>query len=628
MNLGVITDLRFVKSKNSTSASLITASGSKKRQQVNILRSGINLNAENDLEFPPIKNFWLSKGHKDPLLFVSTTLSSLSLKVNRHELKMAKFALSGYVEKLSTVNMHQIDPNLFLQITSQGAVLFHTQEMQTTCTDSTHPTFVQENGEILISAHFEKILYLFTTKNLLINFKIQKDKLENIHSILLEKQPVAVHANYDHLFVSCWNDKYIYVHDRTSLLKVHVIDTNKDGINSILTTNLGTENDLYLFIGFIDGLVRVQQYSFMRDGQNHNFETFNIKNYRFGSHPVLFQEEFFEQKKRVFALSDNGVLYYLNEQKQIAHLSLLIANVKKLCFFGEAEEANCLTLADGELTMSRLELYDKVQATNLPFESKYEVRLILPFLEESIYVAAAQDTDQATSYLKLYDSNSFKEIESFAYEDMEITSLLKFEYEDFKGILVSVAGQSAGNVDIFEFAQNTLSHKQTINYAKEALVLSKLLEKYVVVAVKSTIVVLEIEKVRNEESENFEQQPYQFKEIATKAGFSLIQHVETYNSYILLVDNIKGLHLFMFDTEEYKLVLLSVSIKNVLGSRVGCIIDENLFVLSTEGILRIFKKNIMSDADTQQRTVLIVKKFYPFITLHSNTHKSYLRTLQ
>lgn len=612
----MITDLRFVKSKNNIASSLITASGSKRTQQVNILSSGMSIQTEDNFKLPQVKNFWLLKGYEEALLFISTTLNSYSLKVNKKDSRIAKNTLSGFIEKLPTINIHQQSLDIFLQVTSQGVALFHVQEMKIVHVESTKSDFVQENGEILLSVHFDRDLYLLTTKDLLLGYNTRSIKLEKKQNVSLVKQPSSMHANKKHLFMSFWNDKYLHVYDRETLTEVHSINVDREGISSVISTNLGSENNLYLFVGFLDGLVKISQYTFMQDGKDHNIEVSDKKSYRFGSQPIVFQEANFKEKKRIFALSDNSALFYLNEQGQPAHLSLLIANVRKLTLFEEFEENTCFTLIDGELGISKIELYDKVQAKHLPIESGCEVKLILPYLEESVYVAAVQATDQAISYLKCYDSNSYLEIDDpITYEDMEITSLLKFEYEEFRGILVSLAGQASGLVDIYEFTQNRLNHKQSINYAKEALVMARMLDRYVAVAVKSTIVVLEIEKVKNEENENFDQQAYHFAEIATKAGFSLIQHIETYNNYVLVVDNIKGLHLFSFDTEDYKFVLVSVSMKNALGSRVGCIVDENLFVLSTEGIIRIFKKTIQTEADTQ-RTVLTVTNLTNKYLLH------------
>ena len=610
MNLGFISDLKMIKKKaSSTFTSIVTASGSKKNQQVNMLRSGINLNIEDTLRFPHVKNFWLFKGNEEDLFFVSTTRESFSLKISKNEgLSFSKNVFSGFKENTSTVSMHQPASNLLVQVTFEGVVLFSTQDTtKIELVTSTEPKFTEEYGDILLSQNFEKDLYLATNKDMLIHADLSNTKLEGLHTKKLQKQPCAISLTKKHLFVAFWKDTHIQVYDRETLAEVYSIDTEREGIISMASTNLSSQDCHWLFFGYYDGCISIYQYEFTQNVNEHEFKILDKKTFLFGTHPVSLHEEGFQGKKQVFVFCDNAGLFYINEQNQLSYLNVINSNAKKVVVMLENKSENrALALIEGEIAVAEIEFFDKVQTKTLPFDSQHHINLIVPLLEENIYAAASLNYDQGVGSLKLYDSNSYKEISAIRYEGLEVSNILEFTYEEFRAILVSVRGNHSGVVEVHELAENNVTLKQTFTYPKEVVYMARLLEQYVILAVKSKLIVLKIEKTKSEQVESFGQDIYTFKEISTTTGLALIQHIETYKKSVIVVDNVKGLHLFDFNEEEGSLTLVSISLRNSLGSRVGCIINETSIVIGIDGVLKVI--NMFNTTDSEfQRIVFKVR---------------------
>ena len=601
-NLGFVSDLKLVRNETNSTASLLAASFQKKHQQVNMLRSGINLKIQNVLELPTVKNFWLIKGYEDSFFFVSTSKETIPLRINNEKFKIYTNHIDGFEEKRATLSINEIRPNLFAQITSNSVGLFQIQEMKTACVYSSKPGSFDQYGDIVLSANFEKDLYIVTKNKILVHLDFENSStLDNVSEKALGKQVSALAASKNFIFLSYWHENQLLVLDRDNLSLIATITCEKHGIASIYSSTLGTEQFLYLYVGHFDGLVEVYQYTFMKDGKEYNFQITGKNCYKIGSQPISLQEHKLKGKVHVLASCDNSASFYVKEHCQLSYVHLLKDNIKKIVPWSLSRENHYFILSDGQISVGYAETADKLQAKPLPFDARDEITFLLSLSEQNLYVAAVNNTQEETGFLKFYDSNSYSEIESIKYENSEISSLLYFEYEEFRGVLVSIFAQTGGGrVEVIEIKENSFYRQQVINFEKEVLLLSKLSSQCVVAALPTTLVILQIEKSNKTFLEDFAQETYSFKEVLIKSGHSLIWQLHTLDNFLLVVDRIKGVNLYLFNMEDKKLNLISKSAISSPGSESGCILDENRFFLVSENTLRILKKNLAGESEPEK----------------------------
>lgn len=601
LNLGFISDLKLMKKESNSNASLLTASYQKKAQQVNILRTGISFKIQRTLELNSVKDFWLIKDDEETLFFVSTSNATLSFRIDHQKFKFHKNAIHNFEEKTNTINIHELGGGSFVQVTSKRIGLFQIQEMKTESLISSEPGFFdQYGGPLVLSTSFEQVLYLITKNKTLITVNCAQKSLEIKAVKKLERQVSALFASKYFLFVSFWREQQVLILDRETLTEIHSIDCGKNGIVSLHSSNLSTEHSLYLFVGFFDGLLQVYQYTFMRDGKDNNFEVVDKKSYKIGSQPILLQEHITKEKSHVLASCDNSASFFIKEQNQISYSNILNDSIKKIIPWTPYRADGYLLLMDRQIVVGYAEFNDKLQAKTLPFESQYEINFILPLLEHNLYAAGINNIRDEMSFVKFYDSNCYVEVDSIRYEDIEVSNLLSFEYEEFKGVLVSLITKLGGRIDVYEVSNYKVHRKHSLNFDKEVLLLSKLLDCYVVAALPNALVVLQMEKYSKDSLDNFGQEIYNFTEVLSRPGHSQIWQMQAYNNYLLVMDSIKGLHLYWFNTEDKKLILVSRSAISSPGSEIGCIINENWFFLVSENTLQVLKKNLSADSDFEK----------------------------
>ena len=597
-NLGAISDLRLKRSTNSdlnSNYSVLTTSYEKRKNQLNILQSGISLKLEGQIQIPFLKNLFTvdfsASGYTMTVL--TTTLNTITLKIPVDGTPITTLDIQNFVYDRPAILVSRVAANNFVQVLPDEIILFSLSEMSNEtfnlCDKKSHADL---GGHILFADCFDDKLYVLTNSQTLLIYTIKDGSLQDVVTKNINFRPSCFSVGVDHIIMGSWGSDEVTFYDKESLEEAGSLQLKVSGTKSLKTSNLGSPGTNYLFVGFMDGSLKVVNYSYMKgQGQDHSITSLDEYSYFLGTTSIVLREIVYNGRPSMFAGCDTPSLIYLNKDNNLVSVNIHGHEIKNIEMVNVLSEKYFAFITENSFSLALCDSDDKIHVKSLPIDCDSEILFSISIDEYNLLILAINSENH--SAINLYDINSYDVIKTIALDDREITSIALYTMNDFKGIVVGVnwIDRDEGQILTFEVHPNGLSKIQELSFEREVFYMSNFMENYIVVALSSFVKIFKITKEEGTDSAFHKREVYFLQEIYTKSSFALPCYLDTYNNYILIVDHIKGLFLYLYNEEDNKLALIGQSVTNALNNQIGLIIDENSFILNKEGSLQVMRRN-------------------------------------
>ena len=596
-NLGAISDLRLKRSNNSdlnSNYSVLTTSYEKRKNQLNILQSGISLKLEGQIHIPFLKNLFmvdfLSADYT--LTVLTTTLSTISLRIPKDGTQIDILNIQNFEYEKPTILVSQVSSNNFVQVIRDQIKLFSISEMSSDTFNLLSTKDISEFGShILFAECHEDKLYILTNLQKFFVYAVVNGSLECVNSKEVSFRPSCFSVGNEHVIMGSWASEEVFFLDKQSLAEVGKLNLKASGTKSVKTSSLGSSDSNYLFVGFMDGSLKVMKYSFMKHGADHDINAQDEYSYFLGTTTIVLREITYNGKSSMFAGCDTPSLIYLNKDNNLVSVNIHGHEIKNIEMVKISEKKYFSFITENSFNLALCDSDDKIHVKSLPIDCDSEILFSISIDEYNLLILAINSEHH--SAINLYDINSYDVIRTITLEDREITSITPYSMNDFKGIVVGVnwINRDEGQILTFEVQPNGLSKIQELSFDREVFYMGNFMENYIVAALGSFVKIFKITKEEGSDSAFHKREVYHLQEIYSKSSFGLPCYLDTFNNYILIVDHIKGLFLYLYNEEDNKLALIGQSITNALNNQIGLIIDENNFILNKEGSLQVMRRN-------------------------------------
>jgi hypothetical protein len=504
----------------------------------------------------------------------------------------------------------QVDEVQFIQVTTEKIFVFAFNNKFTNNTDefkalSSHECFV--NGEkITIVDHFENNVLVVGSKGSVLSVEIKDGRVLLVKRIEL-KQISAVTLSKHHIAIAKWQDPYIFIHDRSTLSQIYKISIPQPGVFSLRFQNLNNED--YLFCGTFEGSLATYKYSYMVTNPfEHNFQILEENHFTYGVTPVHVQEFFYQNKPFVFIGCDSPSVLYLNNNKKIVSTHILRENIQELHCLRFHVKEYALAFIENTVQIVSLETDDKVLVKTLPFARKEYINFVKHVAEYNSFVLGlntqnVQFTEGSMS-VALYDGNSYLPInQQVTLDDAEIQCLDIFQVGNAKILFVGGGRFSTkkGFAFFYKVTPEGIVKIQEIFYEKYVRDVDMLLDTYIVVALASTIKII---KMKEDEPGNhvLSGNNIAFEEILSKTIDTARMRINCFEHFVLSVDEIKGVNLFLYNTDDNKLVKVGASMRSAMDNEIGYILESDTLLLSCIGKVKMLKRNRHADTESERLT--------------------------
>ena len=596
-NLGAISDLRLKKSAHTdlnSNYSVLTTSYEKRKNQLNILQSGISLKLEGLLQVPFLKNLHLVDYPSSDysLAMLTTTLSTFVLKIPKDGSPITNMNIQEFVYNQPSLLIAKVLPNLLVQVLKDQVLLFAVSEMVgDVFALKDRKDLSQLSSHILFAECFENTLYLYTGSQKLLIYNIAEDGLQQKTSKDLSFRPSCFTVGKNYIVFASWGSDEVSFYDKEALVEVGNLKLKVSGIKSLKISSLGRADANYLFIGFMDGSLKVVKYTFMVAESDHNITTQDEYSYFLGTTAIVLKEILYNGRVSIFAGCDTPSLIYLNKDENLVSVNIHGYEIKNVEIIEILGQKYFGFITEGSFNLALSDSDDKIHVKSLPIDCENEILFSISIDEYNLLILAINTEEQ--SAINLYDINSYDVIKAIPLEGREITSIVPYSINDFKGIVVGVnwVNKDEGQIITFEVHPNGLSKIQEIDFDREVYYMNNFMENYIAVALGGFIKILKMSKEEGTDTAFHKRENYYLQEIYSKPSFALPCYLDTYNNYMLIVDHIKGLFLYLYNEEDNKLALIGQSVVNALNNQMGLIIDENNFILNKEGSLQVLRRN-------------------------------------
>jgi len=613
-NLGAISDLKLrKKSKESANSdfSVLTTSYEKKKNQLNLLQSGITITIEGSIEIPHIDNLFIATLNPSDytLAAITTPFNTITLRIPKNGSQVTGITIDGLDYEKKTLLIAAVGTKNLVQVTKERIILLEISEMSDEKFNFKGELAPSE-GYILFTELFNDQLYIVTSRNRLIVYDLSKNSIQEKGKADISFKPCYFTINEDHIAIAGWNQEDVYFYDRAKLVEVGKLSLKMLGVKSLKFTTLGTSNNTYLFCGFIDGMLRAIKYSYIKDGNSHNIANCEEYSYFLGATPVTLKELKYSDKHAIFAGCDTPSLLFLNKEQNLVNTHIHSHEIKNIHVQNINGTEHFTFITQNHFNIGVSDANDKVQVKPLSLDSQEEILYSISVEEFNMLILGVNTATHGE--VCLYDMNSYDIIKRYPFEGRDISIMTLFTQGDWIGLAVGVnlIDREEGELVTFEVIPNGLLKVQEISFDREVTYITTFLDNYMVVGLHSFIKLYKIAKEEGSESNFNKRDVYNLVEVLSKPSYALISYLHTYVNYLLVVDHFKGLYLYLYNEEENKLVLIGRSISDALHNQIGVIIDENNFLLNKEDCIQILRRNRHADNEGDRLLFLVFFTFF------------------
>ncbi|GMH52129.1 hypothetical protein TL16_g01162 [Triparma laevis f. inornata] len=439
-NLGPIVDFTLADLDRRGQSQIVTCSGSKKDGSIRVVRNGIGINEQAQVDLPGIKGMWRLRSSStspfDRFLVQSFISETRILEINEDE--MEETEIDGFSSTSPTLFASNVNNDLFVQVTPTSALLVSASSRQ--LVDSYNPpantkitvASGNENGQLLIAAG-KKLIYL-TVSNSKFNETTTTTLQNEVSCINLSPFDSDLTTDSDAMSdspssdsslcaVGLWSDNSVMLlnlPDLTSATKVSLGGDTQ--ARSVMLTTLETKD--MLLVGLGDGQLITHELTVKPTPTVSNRKKVSL-----GTQPIsltLFKSS--DGKRCVFAASDRPTVIY-SSSKKVSYANVNFpGEVNHACPFNCDLFPDCLSLASEEmLTIGTIDDIKKlhVQTWKLGEGPRYivhhaEARVFAMTVESNETFNAEDEIDQSHTVVFL-DDQTFDEIKRFKLEPFEVS---------------------------------------------------------------------------------------------------------------------------------------------------------------------------------------------------------------
>lgn len=592
-NIGPIVDFILIDMERHGQCQMVTCSGIKKDGSLRVIRNGIGIEEQANIELPGIKGIWsLKKDYNSNfekyiiLAFIQETrimtVQDESLQeveespLNSNQTTLLCDTLKdGYIQ-ITPKSIRLISINNFKLLDEWKS----DENIQQCCSGN--------ESDIIISVGSGKIIH----------FEIKNDKIKIKNQTKLEYEVSCMNLDKNLLAVGLWTDYSIRLLELKSLKQIYNESLKIETIpRSLLFVQL--ENINYLLCGIGDGNL----FTF----KLLNNELKEKKMINLGTKPVLLTKFYSKGTLNVFASSDRPTVIYSNHQK-LLFSNVNLKQVNYMCPFNDQDFSETLGFVIGDSLV--LGNVDDIQKLHIKTISLNEQPRRISYFDKNILVATEKITNSEISgQIHLFDEQKFDKMDQFKLDTLELcASMIHIQFDKKLNYFVLGTGYiyqgedipKKGRILMFQIKNGKLK----LMYEKEvqgAVHSMTEMNGKLITTINSKISIWKWIETNNSK--------YELIEECKIEDNTYLKNVKCIGDFIFTGDVVRSVSLYLYKQEGI-IEKISKDYNSRFIDSIEILDDSSFIASEEEHHLICFKKNTDSSQEEERRKLLVQGSYH------------------
>ena len=602
-NVGPIVDMAVVDFERQGQGQLVTCSGNNKDGSLRVVRVGVEIHNLAELDLPGVKGMWSLKASSEDStqkFIVFSFVGETRILGMTEDMELEETELSGFDCSVATLHCRNASGTNAIQVTADRVKLIDLESGN--CLAQWSPP---KGDEAISLATSNESQVVVAAGHQLFYLRIQGNSLSLENSIVLENQASCLDVDFPLssadagspiVAVGMWDDISIRILRLPSLeLATHEVLGGDYIARSVILTLF--DEIPYLLCGLGDGNLC----SFVIDMETCTLS--QQKKISLGTQPLLLHRFQHLGANHIFAASDRPTIIYSTNGK--LHYSIVnMKEVNNICSFASGDSPDSLAVStDSNLVIGVVDDLQKLHVRTVPLGM--EPSAIAYQESTSCFLVGAVDMTRGTRLL-VFDEKTFDildEVPMGEFEDVSCIISMVFDDDETEYFVVGSTyvqdeetEPTSGRIVVFEFKEGKLLRVGEACVHGAVYSMSSI-QGCLVAAVNGKLEVFKWTASNGLRGLQF---------VCKQFGHVLTLNVQTRGDFVMGVDLMKSMSIYLFDKEKGTLEEIARHLYQCYGSCGFMIEDDLMLQADTSHNLIAFRRHMEDTSGEEDRERLDV----------------------